>query len=284
MNKLKIVIPKGRLFKKIVNLLNDAGLGIEETSRQYKPKCSYSKIDIKIMKPQNIPQLLQFGSHDLGFSGKDWIDETESDVVEILDLKFDPVKIIAAIPFNTNFKKLKKKKIIVASEYERIAKNYLNKNGFKYCLIRTYGATEVFPPEDADMIIDNTSTGDTLRRNQLEIVDILKKSTTRMIANKEALNDENKRKIIMELKTLILSVLDARDRVMLEMNVPNQLLNIIISDLPCMKSPTIAQLYNNEGYSIKISVKKNITAELIPKLKQMGATDILETEFRKVIV
>ncbi len=283
MKKLKMVIPKGRLRKKIITLLNDAGLGIEEISRHYKPRCSFPNIEVKVMKPQNIPQLLQLGSHDLGFAGKDWIEETDSDVTELMDLGFDPVQIVSAIPENENFEDLRKRKIIVASEYVKITKDYLDKNGFKYNFIRTYGATEVFPPEDADMIIDNTSTGETLRRNNLKIVDVIQKSTTRMIVNPGALKNEDTNKIIETIKTLIISVLNARERVMLEMNIQENLLETILKDLPCMKSPTVAKLYNNEGYSLKIAVKKETIADLIPRLKRMGATDILETAFRKVI-
>lgn len=283
MKQLKIVIPKGRLNKKIIRLLNDVGLGIETDDRRYIPRVEAECIEAKIMKPQNIPQLIEVGSHDVGFTGRDWITETGADVEEVMDLGFDPVSIVAAAPEALTEADLFNKKIVVASEYETIAREYLDRRGFDYYFIRTFGATEVFPPDDADMIIDNMSSGRTLVEHNLKIMDRLMASTTRMIVNKEALKDEWKRAKVAELKMLMQGVLDAGERVMLEMNVAADKLDTVVRDLPCMRSPTVSPLYKNEGYAVKIAVKKSETFTLIPRLKTMGATDILEYRFRKVV-
>ena len=279
-----MVIPKGRLSSNIIQLLNDAGLEIKLSERDYKPRCGFPNIDIKIMKPQNIPQLIQLGSHDIGFAGWDWVVENQVSVTELMDLGFDPVRIVAAVPENSSEIFRSGQKLIVASEYVNISREYLEKNSSDYLIIRTYGATEVFPPDDADMIIDNTSSGATLKQNKLKIIDTLLYSTTRMIANPKALKDREKSSIIETVKTLLKSVIDARKRVMLEMNVKAENLEGIIRDLPCMKSPTISQLYGSSGYAVKIAVPKQGVSELISRLKQMGASDILETEFRKVVL
>ena len=150
--------------------------------------------------------------------------------------------------------------------------------------MRTYGATEVFPPDDADMIIDNTSSGRTLKKHKLKIIDTIMESSTRFIANKQSLKDKWKHEKINEMMTLFQSVLDARCRVMLEMNVPNDKFEKIIKMLPCMRSPTIAPLYGEQGYAVKIAVKKHDVVKLIPMLKKYGATDILEYEFKKVVI
>lgn len=284
MQKLKMVIPKGRIYSKVINLLNDSGFGVEVDDRVYIPRVEDPEIEAKIMKPQNIPTLVELGSHDIGFSGNDWIIETKADVTEILNLAFDPVKIVSAVPeqlFNEN---LKSRKIVVASEYEQIAKNYLEQNNYDYFLVRTFGATEVFPPEDADMIIDNVSTGRTLKEHNLRIVDTIMESSTRFIANNSALDDPWKREIISELKMLFQSVLDARIRVMLEMNVSEETFKKIIDVLPCMRSPTVAPLHGQKGYAVKVAVKRSEVVKLIPLLKKYGATDILEYEFRKVVL
>lgn len=175
------------------------------------------------------------------------------------------------------------RRIIVATEYEKIASRWLEEKKMNSLVVRTYGATEVFPPDDADMIIDNTATGRTLVENGLRIVDTIMTSSTRMFASKEAMADPDKKKKIMELKMLFEAVLDAHDRVMLEMNVTKARFQDLVTGLPSMRSPTVAPLYGDDGYAIKIAVKKSEVPTLLPKLKELGATDILEYDLRKVL-
>jgi ATP phosphoribosyltransferase len=283
MNTLKLVIPKGRLNKKVIGVLNDAGLGIETDERRYIPRVEADGIEAKIMKPQNIPQLVEVGSHDVGFTGHDWIKETDADVLEVLDLGFNPVSIVAAAPEWLTEDDLLSRRIIVASEYESIANLFLKEKGFDYYFIRTFGATEVFPPDDADIIIDNMSSGRTLEEHKLRVLHRIMVSTTRMIVNKKAWEDDEKRARIEELIMLIKAVLDAEERVMIEMNINADKLDAMVPELPCMRAPTVSSLYAGEGYAVKIAVKKSETWTLIPKLKAMGASDILEYDIRKVV-
>ncbi len=284
MKKLKMVIPKGRIYSNVVKLLNDSGFGVEVDERVYVPRIDDSEIEAKIMKPQNIPRLVELGSHDVGFTGYDWVVETEANVIEIMDLQFDPVKIVAAIPEVLIKKDLNKRRIVVASEYEQIAAQYLEQKKYNYILLRTFGATEVFPPEDADMIIDNISTGRTLKEHNLQMIDTIMESSTRFIANKAAVNDHWKKEKIDEMKMIFQAVLDARQRVMLEMNVPKEKFEEIVKFLPCMRSPTVSPLYGEQGFAVKVAVKKHEVIKLIPLLKKYGATDILEYDFRKVVL
>jgi len=284
MRKLKVVIPKGRIYDNVVRLLNDAGMGLQINERIYRPIVNDAEMDVKIMKPQNIPKLIELGSHDAGFTGYDWIVETEADVVEVMDLRLDRVKIVAAIPEGLLDEDLHGRKIVVASEYENIAKAFLRREGYDHVFLRTYGATEVFPPDDADMIIDNTATGRTLKEHNLRVIAVLLESSTRFIANRAAWEDAWKREKILEMKTLFQAVLDARERVMLEMNVPREKLEEIVRILPCMRSPTVAPLYGDQGYAVKVAIKRTEATKLIPLLKRLGATDILEYEFRKVVI
>lgn len=284
MQKLKMVIPKGRIYGNVVRLLNDAGFGVEVDERAYVPRIDDPEIEAKIMKPQNVPRLLELGSHDVGFTGHDWVIETGAQIAEIIDLEFDRVKIVAAMPESFTNLDLTQKKIVVASEYEQIAKKYLEQKKYQYILLRTFGATEVFPPDDADMIIDNVSTGRTLNEHNLTIIDTILESSTRFYANQAALNEPWKREKIEEMKMIFQAVLDARQRVMLEMNVPKEKLEEIVKFLPCMRSPTVAPLYGEQGYAVKIAVKRQEVVKLIPLLKKYGATDILEYDFRKVVL
>lgn len=283
MEKLKILLPKGRIYDNVISLFSGAGISIKLPERAYRPTVNQDDLEAKVMKPQNIGKLLELGAHDVGFTGRDWIEETNADVVEIMDLGFDRVRIVAAVPNVIDDAALKAKRVIVATEYEKIATRWLNEQKINSLVVRTYGATEVFPPDDADMIIDNTATGRTLVENGLRIVDTIMTSSTRMFASKAAMEDPEKKKKIMELKMLFEAVLDARDRVMLEMNVVKARFEDLVKGLPSMRSPTVAPLYGDDGYAIKIAVKRSEVPTLLPKLKELGATDILEYELRKVL-
>ena len=282
MEKLKILLPKGRIFDNVISLFAGAGISIKLPDRAYRPIVNQDDLEAKVMKPQNIGKLLELGAHDVGFTGRDWIEETGADVEEIMDLGFDPVRIVAAVPNEIDDKALMNKRMIVATEYEKIAEKWLTKKNISHIIVRTYGATEVFPPDDADMIVDNSATGRTLIENGLRIVDTLMTSSTRMFASKAAMADPQKKQKILELKMLFSAVLSASDRVMLEMNVPKAKFEGLVKGVPAMRSPTVSPLYGDDGYAIKTVVKKSEVPNLLPKLKNLGATDILEYDLRMV--
>jgi len=221
-DKLRLLIPKGRIFDGVARLLADAGFPVSLADRAYRPSMGAAWLDAKIMKPQSVGELLEMGSHDAGFTGVDWIRENGSSVEELLDLGLDRVRIVAAVPSALGDGELKSRAIVVATEYANLAKAWLDAGGFRYRVLRTHGATEVFPPDDADMIIDNTSSGRTLRDNDLRIIDTLLESSTRFVASPAAMADPWKRERLRELVTLFRAVLDGRERVMLEMNVPKE--------------------------------------------------------------
>jgi ATP phosphoribosyltransferase len=283
MDKLRILIPKGRIFDNVARLFSDVGFPIYLADRTYRPVIGAEWLDAKIMKPQNVGELLELGSHDAGFTGTDWVQESGADVEEILDLGLDRVLIVAAIPSGVTEAGLKAKKAVVATEYVNLAEGWLKSQGYNYRLVRTYGATEVFPPDDADMIIDNTSSGQTLRDNGLKIIATILESSTRFVASKAALADPEKRRRIEELAMLFKAVLDGRDRVMLEMNVTEENFNELVTGLPAMRSPTVAPLCGSDGFAVKIAVKKSEVPDLIPRLKKLGAGDIVEYDLRKVV-
>ncbi|MDR2397414.1 MAG: ATP phosphoribosyltransferase, partial [Spirochaetaceae bacterium] len=165
MDTLRILIPKGRIFDKVAGLFDEAGCPISLTERTYRPLIAAAWLKAKIMKPQNVGELLELGSHDAGFTGLDWIQESEAQVQEVMDLGFDQVRIVAAVPSGLDEGALKAKPLRVATEYVHLAEQWLRAAGYQYRIIRTYGATEVFPPDDADMIIDYTASGRTLKDN-----------------------------------------------------------------------------------------------------------------------
>ena len=284
-NQLKITLPKGRINDKVAEILKRIGISFSEKGRSYRPRCSDPMLTTKLLKSQNIPKLVELGRHDCGFCGYDWIVEQEADVVELLDLGFDPVRIVAAIPEANSLESYRKgnRKLVVASEYRRLTEEFIRKNDLDALFLRAFGATEALPPEDADIIVDNTSSGATLRANRLKIVDEILRSTTRFICNREALNDPIKRKKLMEMTMLLESTLQAKKRVLLEMNVDASKLDALVENIPSMRSPTISKLYKDDAYAVKIAVCQDEVPTLIPELVRMGARDILEYSVDKIV-
>jgi ATP phosphoribosyltransferase len=285
---LKLVIPKGRLQDKTVALLESIGIYLTFSTRSYRPLCSDPGIEVKLLKPQNIPSLLAMGRHDAGFAGHDWLLENDLEhspnIQELLDLGYNKVRLIAAVPDElAQHDRWKQMPLVVASEYTTIAQRYLSEKGLNAVLIKSHGATEALPPEDADMIIDNTSTGATLVANHLTIVDEILQSTTRFFASQVAMDDPAKREKLEQLRMLMQSTLNAQRRVLLEMNVSAEDLEKLVTHLPAMRSPTVASLYGQEGYAVKVAVPSKDVSVLIPQLLAFGARDILEYRLEKLV-
>ena len=290
MDKLKILLAKGRIYESVYELLNDVGISIHLPDRQYFPTTNQEDLAFQVVKPQITSLLLANNKADVGFSGKDWVYENgvQDKVVEIMDLGFDPVRIVAAIPENRDYEKLLKGPVTIATEYQALSKKYVEDKKIDGTIFRTWGTSEGFVQDTEDSIaqilIDNTSTGSSLKANRLKIVDTLMESSTRMYASMEAMNHPEKKQKIMELKMLFETVLNARSRVMLEMNCSESDFDNLIKGIPSMKSPTVSPLFGGNGYAIKIAVKKSEVPTLLPKLQSLGATDIVEYELRKVML
>ena len=290
MDKLKILLAKGRIYESVYELLNDVGISIYLPDRTYFPTTNQEDLAFQVVKPQITSLLLANNKADLGFSGKDWVYENgvENDVVEIMDLGFDPVRIVAAIPEARDFEKILKGKVIIATEYQNLSKKWVEEKKFDGTIFRTRGTSEGFVQDTdesiAQILIDNTSTGSSLKANRLKIVDTLMESSTRMYASKEAMANPEKKQKIMALKMLFETVLNARSRVMLEMNVGKKDFDNLMKGIPSMKSPTVSPLFNDDGFAVKIAVKKSEVPTLLPKLQSLGATDIVEYELRKVML
>ncbi|MFG0331711.1 MAG: ATP phosphoribosyltransferase [Phycisphaerales bacterium] len=274
---LRLALPKGRMQEGVFTLLRDAGMAVRNSSRGYRPTIALPNLDTKLLKPQNIIEMLFIGSRDLGFCGADWVAELEVDLVELVDTGLDPVRLVAAAPAELldERNELPDQPLTVASEYERLTKRWIRERGLDARFVRSYGATEVFPPEDADCIVDNTATGATLRANGLHIVDELMRSSTRLYANPEAYDDPRKRDSIDRFALLVRSVLEARRRVTIEVNVTKERLDAVIEILPCMREPTISPLRGDSGYAVKVAALRDELARVIPLIRERGGTDIV---------
>lgn len=279
-----LALPKGRIESQIVRLMSDAGLELRGGDRGYRPRLPVPGFEVKLLKPQNIVEMLAAGSRDIGFAGADWVAEKDADLVELLDTGFDPVRLVAAAPLALlEDGSLPKRRLTVASEYERLALVWIREWGLTADFVHSYGATEVFPPEDADLIVDNTATGETLSANGLTVVDELLTSTTRLYASPIALDSPEKKSAIDGLVLGLRSVLDARRRVMVELNVSSNRLEQVIEILPRMRAPTIASLNGGEGLAVKAAVPREDLPALIPSLKERGATDIVVSRLEQIV-
>lgn len=289
MEKLKILLAKGRIYESVYELLSDVGISLKLPDRTYFPITNQKDLAFQVVKPQIASVLLAANKADIAFSGKDWVFENgvEDSLVEIMDLGFDPVRVVAAIPEDFDYEELAKKNVTIATEYQNLSKKWVESKKINGTIFRTWGTSEGFVQNTEDSIaqilIDNTSTGSSLKANRLKIVDTLMESSTRMYASKEAMADPEKKQKILELKMLFSAVLDARDRVMLEMNVSKEKFDMLVKAIPSMRSPTVSPLFGDSGYAVKTAVKKSEVPVLLPKLKEFGATDILEYELRKVM-
>lgn len=288
---LKFALPKGRMQESVTALLAEAGVKVKVGERSYRPTISIPAMDTKILKPQNIIEMLHHGTRDFGIAGADWVAELQADIVEVADLGLDAVRIVTAAPkqYLVDGKlplpggKFQGGKLRIVGEMERLAKQWIEKNGIDAEFIRSYGTTEVFPPEDGDCIVDIVQSGDTLRANNLEIFDVLMHSTTRIYASKAAWADPAKRSRIEEFVVVLKSVLDARKRVMMELNVAAKNLEGVVALLPSMGAPTIANLHHGAGYAVKAAIPRDKVVPLLPKLKAAGANDIVTYSLSQIV-
>ncbi len=285
-NKLvRLALPKGSMQKSVFDLLADAGIRVQATSRGYRPALSLPGFETKILRPQNMLEMLSLGTREIGFAGADWVAELGLGLTELLDTGLDPVRIVAAAPAELLDENgsLPKRHLVIASEYEELTKQWIAKKGLDATFLRSYGATEVFPPEDADLIVDNTASGSTLRANKLDIIDELMISTTRIYANPRALEDAAKKELMDRFCLLLNSVLEARRRVMLEVNVPEDKLEAVIGALPCMREPTMSPLHGGSGYAVKAAVPRDQLTTIIPEIKNSGGTDVVVTKLAQIV-
>ncbi len=288
---LRIALPKGSLEEQTFLLFKQADLDIKRTEREYNPRISDPRIEqVKILRPQEIPDYVADGYFDVGISGHDWVIESGADVVEIADLPYSKqgagiVKIVIAVPDGQNIESAAdiKPNSRVTTEYPNITRDYFEKLGIPVEICFSYGATEAKVPDLMDVVVDLTETGSTLRKNNLKIIDTMLESITKLIVNRNSWEDPVKRKEITEIRTLLLSVIEARGKVLLDMNVPADKLNDVIAALPAMKMPTVSKLYNSEYYAIETVVEKDKVNILIPELKRIGAEDILELDISKIV-
>lgn len=290
MNKiLRLGLPKGSLQESTLKLFRKAGYHITISSRSYYPSFDDPEIEAMLIRAQEMAGYVEAGILDCGLTGKDWILEQNAAVHEVAELIYAkeglrPVKWVIAVPNDSKIKTLKDlngKRI--ATELVGFTKRYLKSKGVKAEVDFSWGATEVKPPHLADAIVELTETGDSLRANNLRIVETILQSSTRFIANKKAWHDKWKRQKMENIVMLLKGALAAEEKVGLKMNVPARSLKRVMSLLSAMHSPTISALSDEGWYALEVMINEKTVRDIIPKLKMAGASGIVEYPLNKVI-
>ncbi len=289
MEKLMLGIPKGSLEEATVDLFNKAGFKIQISSRSYYPTIDDPEIECLLIRAQEMSRYVEMGIIDCGLTGYDWIRENGSDVYEAAELVYgkagtSPLRWVLAVPNDSpiqSVKDLEGKRI--ATEAVGMTNRYLEANGVNAKVEFSWGATEVKPPRLADAIVEITETGSSLRANNLRIVDTLCISTTRFIANHDAMKSEFKRHKIENLAMLLKGVMLAKGKCGLMLNARKADLDAILKLLPALEKPTVSPLSDPEWVAVNTIVSEVAARELIPELKRAGAQGIVEFPLNKII-
>ena len=286
---LKLGIPAGSLQQSTAELFERAGYNIKFSSRSYYPTIDDEEIECLLIRAQEMARYVEQGVLDAGITGRDWIVETEADVVEVCELVFSkvsrrPVRWVLCVPNDSPVKTVQDlagKRI--ATEAVGLTKGYLAKHGVEAQVEFSWGATEVKPPKLADAIVEVTETGSSLRANDLRIVDEIMQSTTRLIANQSAYQDPWKKAKLDNISLMLLSCLHAEGKVGLMMNVGKENLEDVLALLPALQKPTISALSDPQWVDVITIVEESVVRSIVPKLKAMGATGIVEYPINKLI-
>jgi len=224
---VRLALPDGHQQTHAVKLLKQAGINIADypsDNGNRRPSIGIDGVSVKVIRPQDMPLQVANGNFDVAMTGRDWLRDhlyqfPSSPVVELADLKFGAVRIVAVahndMPVSDayslkQYNDRRSAPLRVASEYVNIADKYARDNHLgRYRVIPTWGATEAFLPEDADLLIENTETGQTIAKNNLKIIDTLFRSTGCLIGNRDSLSSPERRKMIESItETLRRAVAD----------------------------------------------------------------------------
>jgi ATP phosphoribosyltransferase len=313
MDKVKFAIPAGSLAKATSDFFGRSGYKISGTERTYRPTINDPGIEMKILRPQEIPVFVAEGLQDLGITGQDWVRENRADVEILQNLEYGKIRLVVALPksasdnINDFMEDIwsRGKNFRVSTEYLNIASEYLKalpsyKKRFKDAdpmivtpwwrkgdntrakIFLSFGATEAKPPENSDCIMDVTETGSTIEANNLKIIDTVMTSSAVLIANKKSLEDPEKQEKIFDILSLLKGVVDGSKRIHIFVNVKKSNLQKLLTELPALKNPTIAPLADDTWVSVNTVIEKDCLIGILPKIRKL-AQGLVVYEPRQVL-
>ncbi len=287
-NTLKMGLPKGSLQDATFDLLKRAGFSVSCSSRSYFPSIDDAELDMILFRAQEMSRYVEDGVVDCGLTGKDWIHENGSDVVEVSELVYSkatskPARWVLAVPAESGIEKAEQLEGgIVATELVNVTKKYFADKGINVKVEFSWGATEV-KARMLDAIVEITETGSSIKANNLKIIDELMTSTTRFIANKAAWEDPFKRQKIESIAMLMKAAIEGKAKVGLKMNVEAGKLEDITKLLPAEKSPTVNKLADDKFIAVEVVLEEKEARVVIPKAKMLGASGIFTYPLNLVI-
>ena len=303
MTKVKFAIPKGHLGEQTLRILERAGYKITGHDRTYRPGINDPGIELKVLRPQEIPTYVSEGVQDVGISGRDWVAENKADVETLLDLEYAKVRLVIAVPKSwtgiNNLSDLIRKSIDegstlrISTEYLNAAKEYIKQNPVyketygdqdpvvispwwrigeneRVAIYLSFGATEAKPPEDADAIIEVIETGTSLQQNGLKVIEEVMQTSALLIANKKALSDPEKKEKILDILTLMRGAVDGAKKLHIFANVRKSNLDELLQQLPALKRPTISDLSDPDWCAINTVIDKDMFIQILPTLRNLA--------------
>ena len=289
---LRLVLPKGSLERATLELFEAADLAVSRSSAvEYRASIDDPRVsEVRILRPQEIPTYVEEGLFDLGITGRDWVEETGSDIESLGELRYSkatalPVRVVVAVAQDSPAEKVDDlpQGLRVSTEYPRLTQRFFADRGIEADVRLSYGATEAKIPDLADCIVDITETGRALRAAGLRVLDTILVSYTEVVANRAACADPAKRHAMAQLMTLLTGTLEARGKVLVKLNVNRADLARVLPLMPALKAPTVSELAGDGGYAIETVVPKSQINVLIPALKDAGATGIIELPISKIV-
>jgi ATP phosphoribosyltransferase len=289
---LRLVLPKGSLEAQTMEVFAAADLAVRRgSSVDYRATIDDPRVtDVRILRPQEIPLYLAEGIFDLGITGRDWIEETGAEVVSLGPLQYSkvtssPIRIVLAVAQDSPVEKVEDLPpgSRISTEYPHLTERFLAERGVQADVRLSHGATEAKIPEIADAVVELSETGRALAAAGLRVVDTLLVSYTELVACPASAADPERLRAMTQLQTLLVGALEARDKVLVKLNAPEERLAEVISLLPAMKSPTVSKLFGSDWYAVESVVAKSQINTLIPALKEAGASDIIELPLSKIV-
>ncbi len=289
---LRLVLPKGSLERATLQLFDDADLSVRRSSDvDYRGVVADPRItDVTILRPQEIPRYVADGLFDVGVTGRDWIEETGSEVVTLSELHYSkatarPIRMVLAVGGESEAKSVTDLPpgVRVHTEYPELTRRFFEEHGVDARITLSYGATEAKIPEIADAVVEITETGRALRAAGLRVLETILVSHTELVANPDSHADPSKCKAMEQIRTLLTGALEARGRVLVKLNVEAAALDAVIAILPALKAPTVSALSGQDGYAVETVVAKSEINTLIPELVDAGATGIIELPISKIV-
>ena len=286
---LNFGLPKGSLEEPTVKLFGKAGFRITKGSRSYTPCWDDPEIEGRFVRAQEMSRYVEDGFFDCGLTGRDWVKENDSSVEIVADLIYSRAsnrisKWVLAVPEQSEIRSVSDLEgKTIATELVNVTRAYLDEHQVEAEVEFSWGATEIKVPELVDAIVDLTETGSSLRANKLRIVDVLMETNTVLIANKSAWEDQEKRAKIENIALMLSAALEADTKVGLKLNLERSKLEVVLEKVPSLRKPTVSSLSDESWIALETVIEKNVSRDLIPMLKRMGAEGIVEFPLNKIV-